>query len=307
MEYINIVFNIDKNFVQHCAATLNSIIKTYTGNQIIRFYIVQNDLSEKDKCNLNKLIINTNHGLYFLDINESVLNKMPIGENTISSHITISTYFRLFLSDLLPNDVNKVLYLDSDVIVNTSIDNLYSINIDNYAIAGIPDKETNQENNKKRLMIPLKYCYVNAGVLLMNVEYLRKIDFVKKVRLFVNEHYNKILYHDQDILNALLYNEILYLPHKWNMMDCYLYKEPVCNSKYLTEIKSSQMNPCIIHYAGYFKPWNIECRNPYRYLYKLALDGTYWRNWKKSYKLKGPFAIIKYYLKQLLKGNMYFK
>lgn len=307
MEYINIVFNIDRNYIQHCAATLNSIIKTYTGNQIIRFYVVQNDLSDIDKFNLKRLVTNTTHELFFLSINNSLLNDMPIGDNTISSNITISTYFRLFLTDLLPNDINKVLYLDSDIIVNSNIEELYLINIDNYAIAGVPDKETNQKCNKERLSIPSKYFYINAGVLLMNIKYLRDIKFTKKISSFVNDNYDKILYHDQDILNALLYNKIFYIPYKWNMMDCYLYKKPICNSQYYPEVISSQNNPGIIHFAGYYKPWNIECKNPYRHLYKTALYGTCWHKYKKRFKSNSLVAIIKYYTKLAIKGNIYFK
>jgi lipopolysaccharide biosynthesis glycosyltransferase len=208
---------------------------------------------------------------------------------------------------LLNAEIKKIIYLDSDIIVNESIDKLWNYDITNYAIAAVRDKETLQEQNKKRLGIEGQYSYINAGVEIINLDFLREIDFVNKSLEFVKKHRNKILYHDQDIINALLYKKIFYLPYCWNMMDCYLYKFPQCNPNYTSDIIQYQKNPSIIHFAGRYKPWHKECRNPYRNLYWHYLKKTgikYFPILRKETTLK---RIIKIFFKRLLKDNPYIK
>lgn len=305
MTKINIVFNIDENFIQHCAATISSIIM-HCDEQIV-FYIVQNGLGKEGKEALSTLVKGTQHSMEFVQMDNSVIDKLPVNGNTVSDQITASAYFRLFLPALLPCDIDKVLYLDADTIVNTDISMLYNTNISGYAVAGVWDKETNQQANKKRCGIPDKFKYVNSGVLLLNLKFLREIRFTEMVLEYLQKNIDRILYHDQDVLNALLYAKMLYLPYKWDMMDCYLYKSPICAEDRIDEVIEAQQHPSIIHFAGFYKPWNKECRNPYRHLYGEALSHTIWRGWKKTRKTKEIIPTLKLYAKRILKGNPYFK
>ncbi len=307
MEYINIVFNIDKNFVQHCAAVIHSIINTHKNTRIpIWFYIVYDSLSEKQIAQMKTLVVGTSHQISFVPTDVNQFNQFPIGENTISAAISVSTYFRLFLSTLLSPNVHRVIYLDADIIVNDDIEDLWNIDLCDFAIGGVPDKYSNQQSNKLRCHIPQQYNYINAGVLLINLDFLRSIDFTQKVTDYIKNYKERIFYHDQDVLNALLYDKIKYLPYKWNMMDCYLYKHPTCDPAHIEEVKANQLNPGIIHFAGFLKPWNSECITPYRNLYSIALLDTPWKNWKKKHKYS-VLQYLKFKLKLFLKGNPFFK
>ncbi|WP_444326070.1 glycosyltransferase family 8 protein [Paraprevotella clara] len=307
MEWINIAFNIDGKFVQHCAAVIGSVIRCHKNTERpCRFYIVYDGLSEEQILQMKTLVLGTLHQIHFVPIDVCWFNQFPIGENTISTEISISTYFRLLLPPLLPLDVHRVIYLDADVIVNDDIWNLWSIDLCGCAIGGIPDKYSNQRLNKLRCHIPQQYNYINAGVLLINLDFLRSLDFTQKVLDYIVNYRERIFYHDQDVLNSLLYNKIKYLPYKWNMMDCYLYKNPNCGPDYIEEVKASQLHPGIIHFAGFLKPWNLECINPYRNLYSTALSNTPWENWTKTRKY--PIVqYMKFKLKLFLKGNPFFK
>ncbi len=306
MENISIALCIDHNFIQHCAATINSIMFSYKGGADVVFYIVHNDLSETEQADLNILIKKDKFKIVFVRIDDTVLKDMPLGENTISSSITLSTYFRILLSYIIPNEVKRIIYLDSDIYVNDSIDKLWNINMKDFAIAGVP--EPYQDKKRQRLDLPDNCYYVNAGVSVMNLEKLRAIDYPKKALEYAHKNKDKIIYHDQDIQNAVLYDSTTYLPQRWNMIDIYLYKNlPIMEKDFVDEILKYRNNPSLIHFAGYIKPWHKECKNPYRALYWQALKGTKWENERKESREKNFIKRIKLMARQILSGNPYFK
>lgn len=193
MENINIVFNIDRNFIRHCAATINSIINSHKGITPIRFFVVNRDLTKIDKENLSSLVEdNVIYDLHFLSIDEQYLKYCPIGDKTVSNEKSISTYFRLFLPEILPQDIHKVIYLDADVIVFDDIENLWNgFSLLHKAIAGVPDKESNQIQNLARLDIS-QGKYINAGVLVMNLDLLREYNFTQKSIMYMKQNHDKI-------------------------------------------------------------------------------------------------------------------
>lgn len=91
MEWINIAFNIDGKFVQHCAAVIGSVIRCHKNTERpCRFYIVYDGLSEEQILQMKTLVLGTLHQIHFVPIDVCWFNQFPIGENTISTEISIS-------------------------------------------------------------------------------------------------------------------------------------------------------------------------------------------------------------------------
>lgn len=302
---INIALSIDHNFVQHCAVTIVSIMKSYKGTSKVMFYIINDDLTAGNESDLKRLLQNHKFEITFIKIDKQMFKDMPVGGHTISDAISLSSYYRIALSQLLSPKIKKIIYLDADIYVNDSIDKLWQMDLTGYAIAGVPQPQCLA--TKKRLEIPNNFKYVNAGVSIMNLTLMREIDYTRKAIEYARNNFNKIIYHDQDIANALLYDKTLYLPYKWNMVDCYLYKKPPLSGKALNEVITYQNTPSIIHFAGYLKPWHKECRNPYRNLYWKALQNTPWENSPKKFREKTWFKELKLIIKLILKRPTYFK
>ena len=117
----------------------------------------------------------------------SMLKRFPALERR--KNITEVTYYRLWLAEVLPANIEKILYLDGDIIVRHSLESLWNTDIRRHAIAAVPNMNENNTNRYLRLGIPQQNGYFNAGVLLVNLSWWRRensldqfIDVINKVQ-----------------------------------------------------------------------------------------------------------------------------
>ena len=131
-------------------------------------------------------------------------------------HISIETYFRLFAPYLIDKNVDRILYLDCDLIINKSIDGFYNIDIEDNIIAGVINFDSDSCLYNDRLNLPHDNPYINAGVLLIDLKKYR--DFIDKDTIikFIENNYKILDYQDQDVLNALFLNKIKLVDIKYN-------------------------------------------------------------------------------------------
>ena len=258
---MDIIFGIDNGYIQHTAACINSLL---SNNPLQKFhiYILALNISAPNKEILQKWIVKKEQDITFIDVNINSIKDFPIQQHY---YISPASYLRLFIPQLLPSNISKALYIDGDIIFRKSISELFNIDISHYALAAVEDAPN---NNPSRLGYDTKYSYFNAGFQLLNVEYLRQIDFTAKALGYIKENRNKIILHDQDVMNALLYGKVLFLPIKWNMLDCYFTKPLKIADKYKKEIKKHQEEAITIHFSGPIKPWHYGCQHPLKKLYK---------------------------------------
>jgi lipopolysaccharide biosynthesis glycosyltransferase len=185
----------------------------------------------------------------------------------LSNHISKSAYNRIFMSSILKVEIEKVLYLDCDIIIKNSIVELLDTNIDEYYLAGVTEKPTEAVIQNLQLN---KSKYFNSGVLLINLKKWRSEYFEQKLVNFTNNFRDKIIFHDQDVLNFCAKNNWLSLNYKYNVTHFFYHPESysfeyfgLTESEYL-EIKS---NPVILHFTSHQKPWIEGCKHPKKDLY----------------------------------------
>lgn len=297
MEKINIVCASDNGYISHCGALIVSIFENNKSNKIC-VYVLTEDINFQNRKLLLKCASDYNQEIEFVDIPVGIFNSYPMEVQSLG-YINYSTYYRLLIPELLPN-LDKVIYLDCDMLVLADLSLLWDLNIEQYAIAGVKDALNNQVAAPARLGYDSHYSYFNAGMGVWNLYFLRRINFSEKVKDYVRKNYEKIQFHDQDILNAILFGFFLEVGMEWNLMGAFLRgKDFVIHSKELECIKT----PKIIHFADVLKPWFKECDNPYKGLYWYYLGLTPWANDKASYKYKLAKRILLYikrYLKHIL-------
>lgn len=180
------------------------------------------------------------------------------------SHITVPTYYRLALPDLLP-EVDECLYLDGDLVVLADLPSAFGSPMKEELLRGVKAAAYYYPSYERclkarRLGIGAFDEYVNAGVLQMNLKLMRELDLTKTFEELLCENYSS---QDQDILNSACYGRIETLGPAMNLMTKYHPENPnsfdcdpsikLCWTK--KEWNEACARPVIVHYAGAEKPW----------------------------------------------------
>lgn len=194
--------------------TVMQSILEHTDSRICFHILHDETLSIDNKYKLEKVARSGSSIIEFHKIDE---NDFSVVKNQMS-RFTIGTMFRRSLPELLPN-LNRIIYLDADLFVNRDIKELWDVDICEYCLAGVADEGVDIHNYPKILnKYPgiKKESYFNAGVLYMNLKKLREFGNLKKLVVdFLVENPEAGL-PDQDALNVIFHNKVLYLDGSWN-------------------------------------------------------------------------------------------
>ena len=203
-ETIHIACNIDTSYVKYCIVMLTSL---FENNQNVSFHIhvIAGELSAEARSLLCDWVEkHYSQTLTIYEAGEDLLKGCMIYGD---SHISLATYYRIFLETILPQNLQKVIYLDCDLVVNGSILDFWNTDIKEVAVGCIEDMWSGKPDNYTRLHYNASFSYFNAGVLLVNLDYWRNIGFQQKAVKYISQHVNELIFNDQDVLNALLYDQ----------------------------------------------------------------------------------------------------
>jgi lipopolysaccharide biosynthesis glycosyltransferase len=276
---IDIAACIDRHFVMPTGVMMQSVCVNNPDVDIMFHIIVNDDITDGDKRDLEDVTAPfCGKSVVFYRASEYIKNiDFPALEN---SPLTEVTYYRLWLAEMLPKEVEKVLYLDGDIIVRHSLLPLWNTDIEGYAVAAVPDSREGQAEFYRRLNYSHSLGYFNAGVLLVNLKFWRgchvQTDFVR----FIREFSDIIKFYDQDVLNCLFKESKVILPLTYNLTSAFLWKEPEFNTgKYVEELASALIDPVVVHFASPEKPWYAYQRepHPFRSTFLKYQNQTRWR------------------------------
>ena len=254
---INIVFGVDDNYITQLATLIISILLNSSKECNFNFYVLNTGIKEENKKKLETIKNIREFNLNYIDVSNYDFSKFPLNRDGIS----IATYYRLFIPDVIPNNIEKCLYLDCDMLVEDDLLELWNYDIANY-LAGVVEDESGKDN-AKRLRLPDGSKYFNAG-LLLNLKNIRESNFVENVFDFYNNNKDLITLQDQDLLNGVFCGKCKYLDLRWNI-NTPAYMKTKCNHFYTDEEEDfASKNPGIIHFTGPFKPWFTSSYHPLR-------------------------------------------
>ncbi len=298
---MNVLLTFDDNYCQHAAVVLASLCKNNT-QESISVYVITDYISETNKDKIGDILKCYNATIQYIIIDYSSTKDLPFGKGTSNKYITnIATYYRLFVTELLPKDIERILYLDCDIVINDSLNILWTWEFSSGScIAAVEEMPSIIKESTFRLNYPVDYSYFNAGIILFDLTKLRKMYSVEVAFDFINKHRTLIKYHDQDVLNALLYKQKDFLPIKYNLMEGFLYRLNT-NWERCKNNEDDILNPAIIHFAGPLKPWYKECNHPYKQLYYEYLRMTPWKNYVPVYRYNTVKENCIYHFKSFLK------
>lgn len=260
---MTICMSFDDRYAPHAAVAISSALKhAATGQEIDFFVICDARLSELNRAKI-RAMGRKGVTFYFLEVTPDMLPALPLNRK----YISLNTYYRLLMLRLLPPGTNRVLYLDSDVVVCSSLAELWETPMEDCCIAGVPDE--GDVLQCRRLYPHAGPDYFNAGVVLFNVAQINRCfpDMLVACAERYYRHQDIITLQDQDMLNLTFRRSIRRLPLRWNVSS----RMFTCNDlehSYTVEEATEAVNaPGILHYTDSKKPWNLFCDHPLRHLY----------------------------------------
>lgn len=275
---ITVVTACDNNFALMLAALIKSIEVNHTSGEHIALYIVNDGISQKNVQKLTRSINTQMFSVKWLTMDEAIPTgvKLPLDVSTFPK----SVYLRLFIPYFLPEHLNRVLYLDVDMIAVKDISELWYTDIQHKLAAGVVDRVQVVSNrwggiaNYKELGLPADTKLFNSGLLLFNPVLWREQNIPNKVLTCIKENAKYTGFPDQYGLNVVLANQWLELDPRWN---CFA--------------PADEKHPYIIHFIG-VKPIykNYSFNEEYRKEFYKYLELTDWKGFKP---VSGFFRLLK--------------
>ena len=296
---MHIVCTLDDNYLIPTSVLLTSICEN-NKEADITIHIVAQDLKKESVAALRDVVegrYKKSISFYFPELD--FLKEWNLYSST--QYLSIATFFRLFLSSILPVELEKVLYLDCDIVVRKSLSDLWNTSLDGAALAAAEDEgcgKLQKEGYLEKLNLDSHSIYFNAGVLLVNLKYWRENKLEKRYLEYFEKHNYQLLYNDQDVLNGVLSQENKSLPLTYNLSENFYRKKRRSRPEVWAEADSLLSNPHIMHFTGDRKPWLATCLHPMQDEYFKYLDQTKWKGLRPNVN---PLTKVRHYFKRLKK------
>lgn len=235
---LNICLSSDNNYVQHMAVTILSLMNNHIDNELY-IYVLDTDISEENKTKILSLVNNNTH-IIFKKINEDLFKKYNFSEK---SHFTSAIFNRFKIPEFF-SDLDRVLYMDVDIVVMQNLSAFYNMNMDGKALAMIAD--WNENICKKNVNVEK---YYNSGVMLFDIKKCLELDVYSLLMNGLKNNKLNLKMPDQDIINLTCQNIIKPVDFIYNTQ---IHPNLSDNIKWITENINKVK---ILHYTSQQKPW----------------------------------------------------
>jgi len=296
---INIVCASDNNYVEPMTAMLCSCLENISIISKVKIFILDGGITKNNIQKVKNFFKKYNNvELKIISINKDLYKKYKI-----KNHLTDATYYRIDVPNLLP-DIDRILYLDCDLIVVGDVSTIFNIDMNGKTIAACQDHDVNVHNMYNKVFKKKsKLGYFNAGVILMDLISMRNKDISSKIKVLIEKRddIEKLPGCDQKYLNYYFFDNWVKINPQWNsqvsLESTNSYKETVFSKEKFYIVKNF---PKILHFSSSIcKPWLYEGVTMYKAIYEFYLDKT---NFKDS---RSDFSYTKLYKKFI--NYLYFK
>jgi len=324
---VGICLATDNNYAKHLGVALQSIVDNSSEKNIYDIIVFDNNISFSNKDLILKTIKgHKNFSLRFIKTGEFLKNKKLFGR----AHVTISTYLRFAMLDILRN-YSKIVYLDCDLVVNKDINDLCSVDLGKNYVGAVRDcliaawnNQPNERGKRERdyyinvLGMSNPFDYFNAGVMVYNIEEMRKNISTEKLFDIATERVYR--WQDQDILNKVCFGKVLFLESNWNYMTNRNVENPEllefpAPKTYFDQFSKAKSDPYIVHYAGHKQPMYCPDVNYGELFWKYARNSLFYEemlaerfashgeNVKPKFKTRIKWKLMKWFPKGTRRGD----
>lgn len=289
---MHIVYTPDNNFARQTGISLLSLLESNNTEPDINIHIAGNFLSEENKAKLKNCTARYGRNITFYETAEIVnLLKQKI---TTGFSLPITAYVRLFITEILPSSLKRVIYLDGDTLIMDSLHELWEMKFDDNKIVGAVQERTGKVHHDKTIYRYLNLSesdiYINSGVLVLDMEAMREIDVTDKYKAFMELYKYIFLYNDQDVINGVLKGMIQRIDPKYNVSPrlytkggrLIICQKSNCENDYFNLMLQHADKPCIIHFTSVhnnvYRPWYEKSVHPYTKKWRECNALSPWQN-----------------------------
>lgn len=261
---MNLLVTLNEAYLPYLNTLLFSVIY-HNPDVYFTVYLLHTSI-RKDSTERTRAILGTSGELVAIEADDRGFSDAPT-----TAQFPKEMYYRILAAKYLPNTVDRVLYLDPDIIVNGSLRGLYEISLgDNYFAAATHNGKIMRLINGARLGLKRGDPYINSGVLLMNLKLLREEQDLDDVFNYIEKKRSKLCLPDQDVISGLYGDKIVKLDtYIYNMTDR-LYRRDRIFGKH-RNVEWYGEHSVIFHYCGKNKPWKEDYSGVFGEYYKDTL------------------------------------
>ncbi len=253
LDEINILFCATPDFFQHVAVAAVSAVLSSSTSRGIRLHVMTCDPDAAAEARLRETFRPFAH----VEVTVYRVDGNRVDTLFANGHVTRETYLRLLAPEVLPAGIERLLYLDSDVVVVDNIAELYDVDLHSAPLAAALDGRWGPASSERLQALGIDpERYVNAGVLLLDLARWRREALAERVLAFAAAKGSLLLRHDQDALNAVLGPDILQLDRRWNLQTFMLGRAVrTLMPMDFQATAAARRSPGLIHFSTDQKPW----------------------------------------------------
>lgn len=287
---MNVLYFCGDSFAHVAAVSILSLLENNKSAGSITIYVIDDGITDGNKEKMAEIVRSHGRGLVFLEAPDpSVFFEFPFK----SRYQIGRSYMRMCIGGLLPEDVDKLLCLDSDTLVVGDLSELWETDMGGNVLAGVADC-VNLRAFRRQFMLDEKDIYCNAGVYLVNLNAWRKHGVEDEIRKVIREHDGNVFFFEQTLMNYVSKGRIMRLPAEYNCYTLFFafeyrnlltWRRP---TRFYTEeeVRRAVDNPKIIHYTRNFymmsRPWVENCSHPMKEAYLKYKAMTPWKETEKD-------------------------
>lgn len=298
---MNVVYSSSDSYSPIAGVSICSLLYNNKDADKINIYMIDNNIADENKKRFSDMVEQYGRKIIFIprpDLNKQAGVEIEVGR------WNISTFFRLFLCTILPDSVDRCIYLDCDTVIRHSLSELWNMDLGKAVVGAVDDCRS--DRYKTELGLTPDSTYTNNGVLLIDLKSWREMNVEKDFLEFIIAHNGDITYVDQGVLNGVLSKKglVKVIHTKYDAMTIFFdfnFKDLMKVRKPEHHLSEQEYNeavtdPYIIHYTSCFlsgtRPWNEKNNHPFVGDYLKYKEMSPWKDFpqypddrKKSKKL----------------------
>lgn len=308
---VSVFISFDGAFCVAAAALISSIARHKAPGYRLTLFIADEGVDRRSKRRIEQIPSDSEFEIVWLARSAKQEERIATAYLSATTHYPPTAYSRLIIAELVPRDISRIIYLDTDLLLRRDIAELWNLDVGKNTIMAAIDPLVAVEGSQALCGVPtseaernLKYGdyldrllsqkpdgsfhfsgsdrYFQSGVLLIDLRKYREADTASKL-LEITSHFPELRFPDQDALNIALRGKIGMLDPRWNMVGTlYGFRSHEESPYDRDEFERILSDPWIVHFTSRPKPWHLGCRHPFLGEWYDALDRTPWKGWRPT-------------------------